>query len=193
MFLRLMSRLASQPRQTTPWTSPPLAEEPWKLIRYFVTVVLLMVGSAVFYETAIHLHHNFVINLSASVAPGLYERVDRPVEPGSIVLFDPSADTLAWHAELTGMEGIETFLKPVYRLGPLTICREAGDLVLDDVALPASSLAPRFIELGQCIDFDAEKFFVLSTRIENSFDSRHYGPVSVSSVDGVFFPAFTWK
>ena len=170
-----------------------MAEEPWKLIRYFVTVVLLMVGSAVFYETAIHLHHNFVLNLSASVAPGLYERVDRPVEPGSIVLFDPNAETLAWHAELTGTEGIKTFLKPVHLFGPFTICREEGLLRLDDEILPSSTLSPRFIELGQCIDFDAEKFFVLSTRIENSFDSRHYGPASVSSVDGVFLPALTWE
>ena len=162
------------------------ASDPNTLARLFAFVVAMILIAAVLYDIIINLRHNFVLNLSLSVSPGLYQRVDQPVEIGALVLFAPSAKMLSWHTDLTGVEGIETFLKPVYRLGPFTLCRAVGALLLDGVALPASSLDARFIEPGQCIDYDGQNFFALSTRITNSFDSRHYGPIPLSSVDGVY-------
>ena len=187
-----MHRLASRMRGQLPFPKPSIASGPNVLAKQFAFVVGFIVIAAVLYDIFINLRHNFVLNLSSSVAPGLYQRVGQPIEVGALVLFAPDAATLSWHRELTGVEGVETFLKPVHQLGPFTICREATALRLNDVALPVSSLDPRFIEDGECADYDAQNVFALSIRIPNSFDSRHHGPVSLDTVDDIYAPAFTW-
>ncbi|MCR9243272.1 MAG: S26 family signal peptidase [Rhodobiaceae bacterium] len=172
----------------TPKALPPLTDEIRAAAKVVGLVLLLLVLFSTLLKVATFLRHNFVLNISSSVAPGLYQRVNAPVEVGSLVLFEPDPETLAWHASLTGIEGIDTFLKPVHRRGPFTICRRSGDLRLDKEPLPASFLEPRFIAEGECADYDAQNLFMLSTRIPNSFDSRHYGPIQIVSATGVFQP-----
>jgi len=177
----------------TPKALPPLTDEIRAAAKVVGLVLLLLVLFSTLLKVATFLRHNFVLNISSSVAPGLYQRVNAPVEVGSLVLFKPDPETLDWHASLTGIEGIETFLKPVYRRGPFSICRKSGVLSLDNDPLPASSLEPSFIAEGECADYDTQNLFMLSTRTPNSFDSRHYGPVSRSVVLGLFEPALTWE
>jgi len=180
-----MRERRGQPRERIVWGPRDIAKQ----------IGIAIIGGlclAMLYDTIVNLRQNFVLNTSSSVALGLYQRVNAPIEIGSFVVFEPDPETLAWHASLTGIEGIDTFLKPVHRRGPFTICRKSGDLRLDKEPLPASSLEPSFIAEGECADYDAQNLFMLSTRIPNSFDSRHYGPVNLSSVDGVFRSFWDW-
>lgn len=165
---------------------PPVSRDPRELASYGLVVVGIM-------AIAVILHHLFVLNVSPSVPRGLYVRWLSVPVTGELVLFRPHRDVSTWYEELTGDELSRGFLKPIYATGPFTICRqEDNTLELDGAALPSSSLAPRFLAVNTCRDWEDGVFFVLSTRVANSFDSRHYGPVSTTRIDGTFRPALVW-
>jgi type IV secretory pathway protease TraF len=83
-------------------------------------------------------------------------------------------------------------LKNVAAAYPQTACAIDGTLRIDGRAAGAIAVAdshgqalPRW---RGCIRIGRRELFAFSNRIPNSFDSRYYGPVPVSSVLGVYEP-----
>ena len=165
----------------------PTPKDPREMMHQLAIVALFFVVLISAYYLFAALRHNFVLNITSSIEPGLYQRVEAPIEPGALVRFRPSAETREWLQTITGSKVPDTFIKPVHKMGPFSACMsDDGSILLDNALLPKSALEPRFIKAGSCQDFGPEYFFALATRAPNSFDSRHYGPIQVISVTGVF-------
>ena len=139
-----------------------------------------------------------VINTSPSVRPGLYIR--SAVEPavGAIVDFPIPDAAREYVRERTGCGGEDWFiLKPIVAVpGDRVDCR--GDSVVINGRILAA-MPPAFDSRGlplpawrQSRVLGPDEFFVLSTRIPNSFDSRCYGPITRYEIDAVRRPLITW-
>ena len=133
-----------------------------------------------------------LINTSPSEPVGLYAATARPPARGERIAFRIPAPGRIYAARAMPERLRSSILKTVLAGEGDWVCTTSGRLVVNgrDVA-PISQQdrggggLPRWRE---CRSLRAGEYFVFSSRIPNSFDSRYYGPVSSGDVIGVYTP-----
>ena len=164
----------------------------WFWFASLVGLAALAVSSMLFANRQI------IINTSPSVQPGLYLRSSTQPAVGQIVDFRIPHAARNYIEARTGLNGEDWYiLKPIVA-GP-------GDRV--DCTGPSlfingrwiGPMPPRFDSAGRQLpawrqrrELGPDEFFVFSSRIPDSFDSRCYGPISRSEIASVRRPLIRW-
>ena len=144
-----------------------------------------------------------IYNPSDSVAVGWY-RVDpqghgtdslpRPLSVDSIVLTVLPPDAVALAAQRGYLPARVPLLKRVGAVAPQEVCTAGGVVRIDGVTsaavLPADRWGRPLPSWQQCRRLRPGELFLLSVTNPASFDSRYFGPVSVSAVIGVARPVW---
>ena len=144
-----------------------------------------------------------IYNPSDSVAVGWY-RVDsldhgagslpRPLSVGSIVLTTLPPEAAALAAQRGYLPARVPLLKRVGAVAPQEVCIAGGIVRIDGVplaaALPADRWGRPLPSWQQCRLLNSGELFLLSVTNPASFDSRYFGPVSVSAVISVAHPVW---
>lgn len=142
-------------------------------------------------------------NPSDSVAIGWY-RIDpfdprtaslpRPLSVDSIVLVPLPAKAAALAAQRGYLPTRVPLLKRIGAIAPQEVCIVGRSVRIDGVTVAAALAADRFgrplPSWQQCRHLEPGELFLLSTTNPASFDSRYFGPVSVSTVIGVAHPVW---
>lgn len=135
----------------------------------------------------------FVINTTPSLPRGVYVRTGDPPAVGRIVEFrvpDAVRGNLA--------SSIDHIIKTVIagpgdevdtRNGQV---RVNGSVIAGSTILPLDSAGRTVPQWRECRRLAGDEFFVLSTRIPTSLDSRYYGPVRASDVVAVRRFVWAW-
>jgi type IV secretory pathway protease TraF len=133
-------------------------------------------------------------NHTPSLPEGLYVRsiLEAPAV-GRIVAFPAPAVALDYARQRGGRGDATLFLKPlvagpgdrVCAIGHLAINGRRVAPVLD--AWPDGVPLPRW---NDCRTLEPGEWFAYAPRIQNSMDSRYYGPVRESDMIGVFRPVW---
>jgi len=138
-----------------------------------------------------------VYNPSNSVPPGWY-RIGPPhsLHADSIVLASLPADAAALAAQRGYLPLHIPLLKRVGAMAPQSVCIEKRIVRIDGVAQAVARTADgrgRPLPAWQhCRRLHDGELFLLSATSPASFDSRYFGPVSVSAVIGSAQPLWTW-
>ena len=141
-------------------------------------------------------HRQIVINTSPSVAPGIYLRVDERPAVGRIVDFRIPARAWPYIRERTGHAGRRWYILKPIAAGPGDEVNTMGRwLYIND-----RKIAPIYThdEKGRLLPhwradcvLGPHEYFVYSSRIWNSFDSRYYGPIQQGQITAVRAPLVT--
>jgi conjugative transfer signal peptidase TraF len=113
-------------------------------------------------------------------------KTSAPVAVGAVVEFRTPQ---AVRAHLAGQ--FEYLLKPIAAGPGDTVDTTGGAVVINSVVVPHSAMLAHDSQ-GRAVDawrakrvLGADEFFVLSTRIPNSLDSRYFGPIHRSQIESV--------
>ena len=143
-------------------------------------------------------NRQIVINNSPSVEPGLYLRSSAEPAVGRIVDFRIPVSARPYILSRTGQTGKDWYiLKPVVA-GPGDIVDCTGpSLFINERWI--GPMPPRFDSAGRQLpawrqrrELGPDEFFVFSSRIPDSFDSRCYGPISRCEIASVRRPLIRW-
>ena len=159
--------------------------------------------AALAWASFVHPLPRLTYNPSDSVAVGWY-RVDpldrrtssppRRLEVGSIVLVPLPAEAAALAAQRSYLPTRIPLLKRVGAVAPQEVCVIGGSVRIDGVPSAAVLSADRWgrplPSWSQCRRLRPGELFLLSVTNPASFDSRYFGPVSVSAVIGVARPVW---
>ena len=138
-----------------------------------------------------------IYNLSDSVPPGWY-RIGPPesLDVGSIVLARLPPDAAALAAQRGYLPEHIPLLKRIGAMSPQQVCIEKRIVRIDGIPVAgvhATDGRGRPLSAWQqCRRLHDGELFLLSTTNPASFDSRYFGPVSVSVVIGSAQPLWTW-
>jgi conjugative transfer signal peptidase TraF len=157
-------------------------------------VVIAVIASSILFG------NRLIVNRTHSLPVGLYYWSDVPIKKGSIVLFKPDENT---GPEQLGIErGYEARALPLLK----RVVALAGDLVsvsssgvsINGQLLPNSAPlshdeAGRPLAMAQLDHFKlgSDQAFLMGMTA-TSWDSRYFGPVSLSRCSGSFVPVLTW-
>ena len=157
-------------------------------------VVIAVIASSILFG------NRLIVNRTHSLPVGLYYWSDVPIKKGSIVLFKPDQST---PLEQLGIErGYEArqlpLLKRVVALEGDVVSVSSSGVSINGQVLPNS--APLFHdETGRPLAMTQLDHFRLGTDqaflmgvTPTSWDSRYFGPVSLSRCSGSFVPVLTW-
>ncbi len=142
-------------------------------------------------------NRQIVINTSPSVAPGIYLRVDERPALGRIVDFRIPARAWPYIRERTGHTGQHWYILKPIAAGP----GDRVDTMGHWLYINGRKIAPIYThdEQGRLLPhwradcvLGPHEYFVYSSRIWNSFDSRYYGPIRHSRIAAVRVPLLTW-
>jgi conjugative transfer signal peptidase TraF len=144
--------------------------------------------------------HRLIVNRTHSLPVGLYYWSDIPIKKGSIVLFKP--DQTSGPEQLGIERGYEArglpLLKRVVALAGDVVCVSSSGVSINGQLLPNSAPlfhdeAGRPLAMAQLDHFTlgADQAFLMGVT-PTSWDSRYFGPVSVSQCSGSFVPVLTW-
>ena len=143
-------------------------------------------------------HRVVVINISPSVAPGLYLRSASEPTVGRIIDFRIPDNARPYVQGRTGNSGENWYILKPIAAGTGDRVDTTGEwLVINGhkmAPMPPptdSSGRPLPVWRQSCV-LGADEFFVFSDRIPNSFDSRCYGPIRRQHVETVRRALITW-
>jgi len=139
-----------------------------------------------------------VINMSPSVAPGLYVRSAGPPAVGRIVDFRIPVLARPYVRRRTGCDGDDWYILKPIAAGPGDRVDTSGSSLFIN-GHEIAPMPPVHDSAGRCLPLWREdrvlgpdEFFVFSARIPNSFDSRCYGPIPRADIASVRSPLITW-
>jgi conjugative transfer signal peptidase TraF len=156
-------------------------------------VVIAVIASLILFG------HRLIVNRTHSLPVGLYYWSDVPIKIGSIVLFKPDQSTLEQLGIERGYEARELpLLKRVVALAGDVVSVSSSGVSINGQLLANS--APLFHdEAGRTLAMAPLDHFSLGTDqaflmgvTPTSWDSRYFGPVSLSRCSGSFVPVLTW-
>ena len=146
------------------------------------------------------------INTTPSVPAGIWRVLPLPARParGQIVSICPPPTAAFIEARARGYlshgrcpGGLEPMLKPVAAIAGDAVEQTPSGLVLngkalpDTVALAADSSGRPLRRLqGSRLVIAADEAFLLSTMNGRSFDSRYFGPLPVTAIEGLAVPVW---
>ena len=142
-------------------------------------------------------NRQLVINTSPSVAPGIYLSVDETPAVGRIVDFRIPARAWPYIEERTGRTGRNWYILKPIAAGPGDRVNTMGPWLY----INGRKIAPIYMhdEKGRLLPhwrancvLGPHEYFVYSSRIWNSFDSRYYGPISQNQITAVRAPLLAW-
>ena len=157
-------------------------------------VVVAVIASSILFG------HRLIVNRTHSLPVGLYYWSDVPIKKGSIVLFKPDHST---PLEQLGIErGYEArqlpLLKRVVALEGDVVSVSSSGVSINGQVLPNSAPlfhdeAGRQLAMAQLDQFrlGTDQAFLMGVT-PTSWDSRYFGPVSLSRCSGSFVPVLTW-
>ncbi len=139
-----------------------------------------------------------VLNRSQSLSCGLYIRTSDPPVRGSLIEFRNPTPNRPWiDAHMFVHANGAYFLKPI-EAGPGDHVDSLGSWLFVDGEKRAPMTA--LDTTGRCLPvwrarrhLAADEFFVLSTRVPNSLDSRHFGPIKRAEIECVRRPLWVWE
>lgn len=147
-----------------------------------------------------------IYNPSDSVAVGWYrldplqhpsDSLSHRLEVGSIVLTTLPPETAELAARRSYLPYHIPLLKRVGAVAPQHVCISADQVRIDGglvaALLHTDRLGRELQAWPQCRQLQPGELFLLSVTNPASFDSRYFGPVSVSAVIGVASPAWVEK
>lgn len=132
---------------------------------------------------------------SPSLPIGPYVRTFETVATGKIVAFKVPEEARRYQSE-RGHDVPENFLfmKPVVAGTGDQVCNSlAGLFINGDRIADTASRDPdgRLLPVWRhCRHLDRDEYFMVSTHIPNSFDSRYFGPVVGAEIAAVYRPVF---
>lgn len=138
-----------------------------------------------------------VYNASDSVARGWYHiDASRRAQVGDLVLANLPSTVASWAAQRGYLPVGVPILKPVAAIAPQTVCIDATELSIDGqvvaTAREVDGQGRTLTRWQQCRGLVDGELFFLSAHA-HSFDSRYFGPLSVTTVIGVAQPIWTWR
>ena len=143
-------------------------------------------------------NRQIVINTSPSVQPGLYMRSSEPPHIGSIVDFRIPPAAQPYVQARSGCRGDQWYiLKPILAGPGDLIDTTTHWLIINNHKI--APMPPADDGNGHALPIwhvhralGPDEFFVFSSRIPNSFDSRCYGPIRRYQIETVRKPLLTW-
>jgi len=165
-------------------------------------VGVLLAGALAAATLGLGLH----VNLSPSAPRGLYHAVAGTPTRGAWVAacVIPEAAALGRARGYLGagpcIGGVQPVIKPVVALAGDVVELGPEAVIVNGQRLPGSSSA-KVDSLGLSLSHavwgrhvvGADEFWLVSTRVPNSWDSRYLGPFSRSQVRAVAWPVWTWS
>lgn len=131
-----------------------------------------------------------IYNPTSSVPTGFYHYAGKNFEIGEVVLFLTPDVVKEYTLRNHSSEGFEHFLKPILAKENDHLCFKDNKFLLNGKAFAnVKTLDSRGNELPvwkECRKLSQNEVFVFSDRVENSFDSRYYGPIEINRIIGVF-------
>lgn len=161
-----------------------------------IVVVLLICG--VFFTMG------GIVNSGASIPPGLYWKVDKPLALGKAVVFCPANKPVFQDARKRGMinggscpdDYAPLMLKVAGKRKDVVTINETG-VSINDMLLPDSQPLLKD-KNGQTAsiasinhyELKENEVVLMSDPTENPFDSRYFGPIEADQIDSVISPIF---
>jgi conjugative transfer signal peptidase TraF len=168
------------------------------------TLVIALAAAALFCGVALFGHASgFRINHTPSLSVGLW-RIAQPhgaIERGQIVSFCPPDTAFfrvalerGWIGRGRCHGGGEPLLKPVIAIPGDRIALSQTGITVNGRTVPASArmaLDAGEIPAGSYV-LKAEEVWVISTSHPRSLDSRYFGAITQSRIEGIARPVWVW-
>jgi conjugative transfer signal peptidase TraF len=131
-------------------------------------------------------------NQTDSEPEGLYVRVDASPAVGRLIAFRAPQRAFPYADARMGYLRHVPILKQVAAVAGDVVCARAGALAINGrwraPVLDHDRRGQLLPQWNGCRTLLSGEFFVFSDRVQNSFDSRYYGPVTRGEIVGVFQP-----
>ena len=161
--------------------------------RWRLAAALAVVGAIGGAAMFVHPTPALIYNPSPSVPRGFYVRDHRPVGVGAFVTLRAADASLAYAQARDFTDRTDRFIKRVAAIGGMRVCAEGDRVTVPGrgaVTRLARDTAGRVLPSWDgCRTLAADEVFLLGDTAD-SFDSRYWGPLRVSTIDGVWRPLF---
>jgi conjugative transfer signal peptidase TraF len=168
------------------------------------TILFILAAAVLFWAAALLGHANgFRINHTPSLSVGLWRiaQPHGPIERGQIVSFCPPDTAFFRRALVRGWighgrcpGGWELLLKPVIAIPGGRISLSETSITVNGRAVPGSARMP--LDVGEIpagsYNLKADEVWVISTSHPRSLDSRYFGAISQSRIEGIARPVWVW-
>ncbi|ABK47501.1 S26 family signal peptidase [Enterobacter hormaechei] len=188
-------------------TAGPASRSRSRLSVHILLIVLSVCGlAALAWASFVQPLPRLIYNPSDSVAVGWYrldplhhpsDSLSHRAEVGSIVLTTLPPETAVLAAQRGYLPDHIPLLKRVGAVAPQHVCISADQVRIDGVPVAAllhtDRLGRELQAWPHCRQLQPGELFLLSVTNPASFDSRYFGPVSVSAVIGIASPVWLEK
>lgn len=161
--------------------------------RWLIVGCVVIMGSA-FAATMASPAPMLLYPITPSLPPGLYVRTGEVPSVGMIAVFPVPEAARRYKASIgETVRANFLFMKPIVAGPGDHVCMQTSDMLfINGLGIAAVTTRDSFgrpLPVWQgCRRLDTFEVFTLSSAVSNSFDSRHYGPINISTVIGAYRP-----